>query len=694
MIGVTALGAAAPALAQTPAPGDGDIIVTATRQETRLQDTPLAISAYTAEQMERSGTRDLRDIVTFTPGLTIGTGEGQGAVPISIRGVGQNDLGIGADAPIAVYLDGVYLARPYMNLFDLVDVERIEVLRGPQGTLYGRNATGGAINVITRRPGRDVVVEAAARYGNYDAWGAQALAMAPLGPTLSGKIAISASRHDGYTRRLPTGDDLDPERSFAIRGALRWQPDDRLDVQLNADRGYHDMPVVVHNSAAPDFDPRRIALDANPREDRDYWGLSLDTTLDLGSVRLTAITGYREAKLANLIDTDASARRLVHFGQYDETAQFSQEVRASSAGGGRLQWLAGLYHFREDADTFSPIYLDFTTILGLPLPTTQHIDASNRTRAVAAFGQASYRITDRLSLSAGLRWSRETKTFTFLQQFTVDIPPIFTSFPRSRQKTRWSDLSPRIAVDYRPNDRLLLYASYSEGFKSGGSTSVSLITTPLPNIFAPEALEAFEAGAKGDWLDGRLRVSATAFHYDYKNLQVRTADDLGFLVVRNAATASIDGFEFELTAHPVGRFQINAVAALLDARYDRFVDPVSLVDYSGDRLNRAPDVKIGLGLQNGFALGDRGELMLRGEYEYMSRIYHQPGENRLFSRAPTNLFNARIAFTAPDRRWSVALFGKNLTNERYIGHAFVVLGEPRATITPPRTYGIEVRVAN
>lgn len=682
------------ALAQSVEDPDDDIVVTATRYETRLQDTPLAISAYTASQIERSGTRDLRDIVTFTPGLTIGTNEGQGAIPISIRGVGQNDLGIGADGPVAVYLDGVYLARSYMNLFDLVDVERIEVLRGPQGTLYGRNATGGAINVITRAPGDTLHYEGVARYGNYDAWGVQTLVTGPLAPTLSGKIAIGASRRDGYTKLAQNGDDLDPEKSLVIRGALRWQPTTDLDVRLDVDGGFHDMAAVVHNSSASDFDPRRIALDAQPREDRDFWGLALTAVYRMPEIELTSITGYRESKLFNVIDTDASAANLIRYEQHDNTSQFSQELRVNAVGTHRLQWLGGLYFFREQASTFNPIYLDFTQIAGVASPTTQYITGSNRTEAFAAFGQATFHITDTLDVNGGLRWSTETKRFTFLQEFSVDLPPLFNSYPRSRQKTTWSNVSPRVGIDFRPNRALLLYASYSEGFKSGGSTSVSLITQPMPNVFEPETLKAFEGGIKSEWLTGRLRVNATAFHYDYRNLQVRTGDAFGFLVVRNAATATVDGAELEVSARPTALMELTAVAALLDARYDRFVDPVSLVDYAGDRLNRAPDVKLGLGAQNRFPLPGIGELLVRGEYEYTSRIYHQPGELRAFSRDPANLFNARLALTGADGHWSVALFGKNLTNERYIGHAFVVLGTPRATITPPRTVGIEIRLSN
>jgi iron complex outermembrane receptor protein len=689
--GALGVAASGPCLAQS---GEGtveEVFVTATHQKTRLQDTPLAVSAFTFEQLERAGARDLRDLAAFTPGLTIGTGEGQGATPISIRGVGQNDLGIGADAPVAIYLDGVYLARSYMNLFDLVDVERIEVLRGPQGTLYGRNATGGAINVVTRQPGDVPVFEALGRVGSYRAWGVQALAMGPLGHDLSGKLAVSASGREGYTRNTLTGDDLDPEKTFALRAALRWRPSDTLDVTLNADVGYHDMPVVVHDSTDASFDPKRIALDVTPREDRDYWGLSLTVVRDLPGVQLTAITGYREAKLANVIDTDASALKAVYFEQYDKTSQVSQEVRAASTGAGPLQWLAGLYYFREEADTFSPIYLDFTAVLGLPSATSENVRGSNRTTAFAAFSQASYRVTDRLSVTGGLRWSTETKRFSFQQDFTVDIPPVFNSYPRSTQETTWSNLSPRVSLDYRPRERLLVYASYSEGFKSGGSTSVSVITSPLPNVFAPEKIKAVEAGFKGDGFGGRLRLNATAFHYDYQNLQVRTADALGFLVVRNAATATIEGVELEMTAYPARRLEITASAALLDARYDRFIDPVSLADYSGDRLNRAPKVQLSVGAQHTQALAGGSELVLRGDYAYASRIYHQPGELLAFSRDPSHLFNARAELRGPDRRWALALFGRNLANHRYIGHAFVLLGEPRSTITPPRTFGLELR---
>ena len=694
MAGVSAaiVQAATPCAAQS-SDGVDEVIVTATHFRTRLQDTPLAISAFTGGQLAASGVRDVRDLAAYTPGLAIGTGEGQGAVPISIRGVGQNDLGIGADAPIAIYLDGVYLARSYMNLFDLVDIERIEVLRGPQGTLYGRNATGGAINVVTRQPGTAPSSEALVRYGNYKAWGAQALISGPLGGDWSGKLAVAASGRDGYTTDALTGEDLDPEESFTARAGLRWRPTQALDIQLNGDISRHDMPVVLHNNASPGFDPRRIALDARPQEDRDSWGVSLQARYDLDGAQVTSISGYRRAKLANVIDTDATGLNLIQFAQYDSTAQVSEELRIASTREGRLQWLAGLYAFTEDADTQSPIYLDFTGLLGLPSATRQHITASNRTIAVAAFTQASYRLTEAWSVSGGLRWSQESKRFDFLQQFTVDLPPLFSSYPQSRQKTTWSSLSPRLGVEYRRGEGLLVYASYSKGFKSGGSTSVSLITSPEPNVFEPETLQAYETGIKHRSGRGHLQVNAAAFHYDYKNLQVRTTDALGFLIVRNAATATIDGAELELVVRPIRRIEFSANAAWLNARYDHFIDPVSQADYSGGRLNRAPRTQVNLNAQYGHPLAGGAEITVRAEYAHTSRIYHQPGELRLFSRDPTQIFNGRITLRSADGRWSIAAFGRNLTDRRYIGHAFPTLGEPRASITPPRTFGLELHVA-
>lgn len=690
---VLAIGVAAtPCVAQSSDGAVDEITITATHFRTRLQDTPLAVSAFTSQQLSGSGVRDISDLAAYTPGLTIGTGEGQGAVPISIRGVGQNDLGIGADAPIAIYLDGVYLARPYMNLFDLVDVERIEVLRGPQGTLYGRNATGGAINVVTRRPNETLAAEASARFGGFNAWGAQGWVTGPLGEAWSGKLAVAASGRDGYTTNVLTGEDLDPERTFTVRGALRWRPSAALDVQLNADLNEHDMPVVLHNSASPSFDPKRIALDAQPREDRRTWGVSLEARYDLDGAQITSISGYRKARLSNVIDTDASPLNSIRFSQYDRTSQLSQELRVASDGEVRLQWLGGLYGFTERANTQSPIYLDFTANFGLASPTTQHITGANRTVALAVFGDARYRLTNTLSISAGLRWSRESKRFDFLQQFTVDLPPLFVSYPPSRQKTTWSSLSPRLGMEYRPRHDLLAYASYSKGFKSGGSTSVSLITSPKPNVFEPETLQAYEVGLKHTGLGGRVRVNASLFHYDYRNLQVRTTDSLGFLIVRNAATADIDGAELELAVRPSPRLEITASGALLDARYKHFVDPISQVDYSGGRLNRAPKAQVNLNAQYRYPLSDGGDLVFRAEYAHASRIYHQPGELLLFSRDPTHVFNGRVTLRGASGQWSVTAFGRNLTDRRYIGHAFPTLGEPRASITPPRVLGVELQV--
>jgi iron complex outermembrane receptor protein len=678
--------AQAEAAAQPEAETGGveDIVVTATRREERLQDVPVSITALSAESVVNAGITEPRQLTQVVPGLTFG----QYAVnsqPV-IRGVGTNNIAAAEEPNVSIYIDGVYQPEMSTNNFDLLQIERVEVLRGPQGTLFGRNATGGLINIITPEPQFDPAGEIAIRYGNFDTRQARAYVTTGITDTLAIDLAALYYEDDGFTKDLLRGGMIGDRRSFGGRSKLLFQPADTVKIVVSGnysevlDRStisgqpWNGNTVARSNpSVIIPTEPNESALGTFPSIDLQQYGAVVQATIELGGVDLQTASSYQHNDIHQWLDADASSLA-INFSNVNIFSEYlSQEVRLLSSGAGRLRWVAGLYGFWGDIDS--------DTEISTP-PGRTVLRPRTKTIAYAAFAEGSFDVTEQLKVTAGIRYSIETRKFRSTVNAFV-VPQTEKTFKR------WT---PRVSVQYEVSPKANVYASYSTGFKSGLYNTFGTSSIPVE----PETISAYEVGIKSD-PTRFLRANLSAFYYDYKNLQVQARVNNGTFL-QNAATAEIKGAEAEIEAIITPEFSARVALSLLDATYSSF--PNALVttplpnggnsqgprDVSGNTLIRSPSYTANLGLSynrefTGGALAINGNLFLSDE------IYYDFG-NRL--RQPDYaLANAEIAWTTPTQ-WRFALWGKNLTNTHNVSHISTSVFADIAYYDRPRTYGISV----
>ncbi len=690
--------------------GLGEIIVTATRREARLQDIPMSINAFGSDQLEERGVESVHDMQFLAAGLQIDNSVG--ITRITIRGIGNNQVNEGSESGVAVHRDGVFLSERPEQGTSFFDVERIEILRGPQGTLYGRNATGGSVNIITKAPTRYFEAGGSLTYGNYDLVETEGYASGPLiGDELMARFAFKTRTHDGFTPNIFDGRRLDNGDLASVRGKLRYEPTSSFRLDLVADYNRDDSVrgfVAERNSTGqplahelgadgvlgtPDDGilPSGRAVNYNDENlnEREWWGLSAKAEWDLGGVTLGSTTAYRKAHYSQSSDLDGGdlSRLLSEALTYD-AEQISQEITLSSSGDAELQWVLGAYYFHADRSLILPIPLPplGTTLLGevddLPIDT------------YAVFGEANYPVLDRLTLTIGARYNYERKSID--QSSTI-----FGVTSSEQLEDSWNSFTPKAALTYEFSDAVTAYATVGKGFKAGGFNTGTL----QGRSFEPEKVTNYEVGLKSLLLDGRLRSSISLFHMDYRNLQVEVRRDNGqgavLLSIDNAATATIRGIELEIEARPTEHLSLDGNVSYLDAKFDRWPDAINNlqgnapVDVSGNRLPSSPKWAANLGVSYAIPIGIWGSATLRGEYSYKSRTFFRPFEEMDLSQEPFGLFNARLTFEDADGRWSIASWIKNLTDEvaaagmTQFGSS--LSGRPRAVILhPPRTYGVTV----
>jgi iron complex outermembrane receptor protein len=488
-----------------------EVIVTAQRRRERHQDVPIALSVMGQDELARRGARDLSDLAGAAPGLSIaGFTGGNASNLVSIRGVAGQVLPIGSGQPVAIYLDGVYLSRPDAAFFGFDDVERVEVLRGPQGALYGRNATAGAINIITRSPGSAVRGGAEVRVGNLEAISARGSVSTPLSESLSAGLSGSYLRHDGAIRNAVTGDRLNGRDARTIRGQLRYRSTDhRFEAVLSGDLTRDRATPVFKNGYDPSGafvgigDPDVFASDAASqartarRTKNDGVALIL-THHPLDRLELVSITSWRDFDSTVVYDADASAAPSLLTGATNHSAAFSQEVRGVFSGR-RGRVTAGASLFTERAR--------YGLSTGAPTapPSFSHLVDRSDLTAWAVFSQFEVDLADRLTLVAGLRYDRESRDFT-IDYRRAPLPGRLLS-----GKVRDSVLIPSLGLSYRAGPGLLLYAKASRGYQPPGFNFAPGASTTVANTFRPETLWAYEAGGKAELLDRRVAVDAAAF---------------------------------------------------------------------------------------------------------------------------------------------------------------------------------------
>ncbi|MDR3511670.1 MAG: TonB-dependent receptor [Caulobacteraceae bacterium] len=705
----------APALAAAPSQGAGapaqieEVVVTAERRETKLQDTPISITALTSSMVSDAGIKRVEDFANMLPNVYIDDRNLRGQ-NIAIRGISADLNNPGLDQGVGIFIDGVYLGRATSGNSNLFGLERVEVLRGPQGTLYGKNTIAGAINYITRKPGDVVEAEGDISYGNYSAVTGDAMVSGPIVPgRLFASLGGSFDERAGLIKNLLTGTKLDNRNGQSGRFQLLAKPTDDLELILRADvsrdRTHSGASEVVTNGALPATVPhqpapttRTVAQNRDPVQDRDAGGVSAEINWATSAGTLTSLTAYRLSDWHNLADNDFTAADFLASGIKEDQTQVSQEVRFASKTGGPFDYIVGAYYFHQDLNT------DSTAIAGADLgvyPSAVNADiyALLHTDSYAAFAHGEYHVNDQWSLVGGLRYTREDKKVT---QSQVGDPYglLLTTQPSRTLSRSEGAVSPTISVNYKPTADLLYYATFSQGYKSGGFNVFSIVTpyvSPASNAeYAPEHVNNYEVGFKSEFLEHRVRLDASAYYMDYRNLQANELVLVGGLPqfqTSNAAKARSEGVEVQLDVRPTREVTLSATYGYDEATFVSYKGATSTgADYTGHTLPRAPKNNASASAQWDHPLSDNLSLFTRVDVSYRSKIYFA-SDNALTQGALT-LVNARVGLESPSGRWGVYLWGRNLGDVNYAidkEHGVIISGQVTEALAAPRTFGVEIR---
>lgn len=688
------------ALAQASNTGAEDqldeIIVTAQRRSERLQDVPVTVTAFGAAEIEQARLRQIDDIAGRTPGLNFD------AFPasqprITIRGIGSSDRGAAGDPSSAVFLDEIYLGRPAAVAFDAFDVSRIEVLKGPQGTLYGRNVVGGAINVVTGRPSLDEVDAAVeATVGNYERLEAAGFVNVPL---VQGKWAARASgavrTHDGYSRNSFTGNRVDDQDTRSGRLHLAGEPSETVRVLLTVDgtrdratgpaQHVLDLDTEDPRSAlwTVDRDRKHIASSTDGYQNKDTWGVRGQLEWDLPFASLTYLGSYRDLDYNVFYDLDGgnSATNAINIsGGNDETSDFSShELRLTALPDSHIQWVAGLYNFNSDTDRTDTLVID------MGRPATEIYTQAAKLNSYAAYGDATVPLGEQFSLIGGLRYSRDEKDYRVSNTAGTAVLRGSERFDVTTSDS-YEAWTWRGGAQYKLDRDHQLYAMVSRGFKSGGFQDTPGSAEEAADSFDPEYATQYEVGQKSSFLDGLLIWNNTLYVMKYTDLQTRRTLPNLSIVTENAGKATIQGYETYLQWRPFKGANLTATYGYTDATFDEFA-PEPGEDYAGNRLSRTPKHKLVISPSYETFLESGHSLLFAADYRYESMIFDDNSNEGPERRAPTHFVDGRIVFNSVSGNWSLSLWGKNLTNEVTRTHQLVFLGANFGAYNPPRTFG-------
>ncbi|MEZ4218492.1 MAG: TonB-dependent receptor [Myxococcota bacterium] len=671
-------------------------LVVSERHPTELAKAPGSLSAYSGEALRAAGVASTLDLPALVPGLVLTTNS-IFAQPY-VRGVGSDLISAGADSAVAVFVDGVYQPRPAGALFQLVDVERVEVAKGPRGTEWGRNATGGAIHVLTRAPERGFHVEGGARGGSFGAFESSGVVNVPVaGDAFALRVAGARGVSGGFAEnRFGPEDDLDAVDYSVVRARLGTVGDGAVRVSLSGDyaldestrgltpklrRPFSGSPAVALGGTVPG-DARRVLLDVHPEARLELYGGALRLEIDAGPVTVESLTAVRGERMREALDLDGTELPFLANFPRERSVAWSQELVARGELGDRVEWLAGVFHLDEDAFQALDVRIANAT-RDEPMG---HVD----TRALGVFASARARVAGPLHLSAGVRYSDEERRIRYAER--LNGAPI----ARFERSSRWDEWTPRVALELELGDDALVYASAERGFKAGGYNT----TVPQTSPFAPETLWAYEVGARAALLGDRVHARAAAFYYDYDDIQLQVLapppSTIPFPLVRNAGKATIWGFELDSQAELAPWLRVDSSVAYLDATFDRLVAPnpndaTASPILDGQRMPKAPKLSLRAAAVATCAAGP-GEIEALVEYRWQSAMFFDLFEDRLARQPAFDVWNARLAFATPDGGFEVAVFGRNLGDTLYAQSNVRLDGQLGNVFfwSPPRTFGAEL----
>lgn len=683
------------------------VTVTAERVEENLQKAPVAVTAFTAQQLHVNGINKLDEIAQRTPNLTL-TEYNQAEPEFFVRGIGT-DIGIagnaGGDPSVIMMLDGAYLSRGATNL-DLYDLERVEVLRGPQGTLFGKNALGGVIQLVTRKPSDDFYYEGTATYGSYNTAEARALVNGNVADHIDATASFSYRHHNGYTFNEATGHHDDDDNSLGARLSTRYQPTEDIDWTVSADWTHvHANGDIRHNVCNPAVagGVHCVGINPSPRVTdstidgflhRDVWGVTSNFEWRMGLGTLTSVTAYRSPQYDHLDSFFSNPinppTQIESINEVIEHARdFSQELRfAFGDGEDRLNGQFGGYYLNEHVDqNYRLNQIFFLPVLTGKVDFPQAVN----TTSAALFAQANFKIRPDLTFTAGARMTWETKHAHLMAVLFgpgSNPPPLVAPYD-VRAHHSWNAFTPHFGLNWQASDNAMLYVSGSRGFKSGGYQGDAGTGQSAMIAFNPEFAWSYEAGAKTQWLDDRLRLNVALFRTFHKDLQVSELVPFCCIVIGNAARAREEGVELEALAVPLEGLEINATYAYLRAKFTSFANGATEND-TGHSLTRAPANKYNIGAQYRFPVAGLGEALIRGDYTTQTRMFYSPTNQPTSMQKGYDLFDARASLTFDDTQLEMALWAKNLGNALVTNNIVAVdfFGQQLETYLPPRTFGV------
>tara|TARA_R110002110_G_scaffold61225_5_gene172081 strand:+ start:18790 stop:20958 length:2169 start_codon:yes stop_codon:yes gene_type:complete len=678
-----------------------EVIVTAQKREQSFNEVGIAVTALSGDDINALRLNQPVDIAAQTPNLRINNVVANSIPNVTIRGIGLNDYATNNNPAAGIYIDEVYLVSPAMLSFQMHDLARVEVLKGPQGTLFGRNTTAGAVNFIANRPTDEFAAGATLEYGRYGHASGRGFVSGPLAPGLEGRLSVQRIRQsDGHQTNRVTGEEVGRIASTAWRALLQWQPTDNLDVLLNAHGGRDDSDVhlvKIDNPFSPeddgDRDVFRSGASVDTRQDIDSQGFSLTANWAFTEqLSLTSISAWEELDRFHVEDRDATS--LVQLDGYFDNAveQFSQELRLSYLSD-ELVWIAGAFYGSDEVETRDRFdSADLLPLLGLDGFESLGNEYRQESDSVALFLHTEWQLTPAWRLTAGLRYTDEDKTFS--DAFTYLIGGGFEAplFPGVRNDYSTDDVSGKFGIDYTGFEDALLYASVSRGFKSGGFQGQLTFDPSDLQPFEEENLLAYEAGAKLTLLDGSMQLNASIFFYDYEDMQFYGGifdSPVGTLFgIANVGDSEVTGGEIELAWRPAEGLDVRLGMGLLDTEITRsIVGGVA----EGSELPNSPELNVNgvVRYQWPLSAGLYADVMVDFNYqdEMTFDIVRQPQEAREDSYW---LWNARAGVGAASGAWTLSLWGKNLSDERYrtqVLFSSVGFGESWGM---PRTYGVSL----
>lgn len=643
-----------------------EIVVLAERREAKLQDVPIAVSALTADVLEDRQTSDISDLGALVPNL-LSTNSTASAtnVRLYMRGLGQNESqSPTAESAVGLYVDDVYLARGNGSNLRLLDIERVEVLRGPQGTLYGRNTISGAIKIITRQPDDQQRIDASLGYGSYNAIDAKVSGSTPFADDkwAIGAAAVYSSR-DGYMDRysapgVPTGEEVGDRDYAGARLDLRYLGSKDFEARFNLSYtddntdGLYATPVVPATGVPlTGGDLYTTMTSQDQYSDVDTVGAAMTLIWHLDGFDLKSITGYRKVDAKDYLDVSGSNRWYLK----DDIGgtEISQEIQALGTAFEHLDWIVGAFYLYEDGD-----YNALNTIG----PFTNQQIYTTGLDSYAVFAQGTYHLTDKLGVTLGGRYTRDEKTFD--GTIIASGPPSWVPGSASLSDD-WSEFTPKLGVDYRINDNAMVYAYVAKGFQAGGFQPKPFSVTDINVPYAPTTVWTYEGGAKTDFLDRMVRLNLAYYYNDYDDLQLYTLNigAGGGTIVQNAAAAKVHGIEVEVTAVPTDALKIFGTLATARNKYTKLVSNVSNV-HLDDKLAGTPEFTASLGFDYTVSVG-KGNIVFGSDYRHQESYY--PGSTNVPAvKVPTlDLVNAFVRYEAPGKTWDAGIYGKNLTDEEY-----------------------------